>query len=388
MKKKNIYIIFRYGMWIWIVSALILTDTLLPQPLPVLRISDVSLKNEVQHSIEKGLDWLKSQQNPGGWWSQQEYPALTGLVLTACMGSPSETFSNQLFIQKGYSFILSSVKPDGGIYGKDLSNYNTAVCITALQVSRNPAYVSTIRKARNFLVGLQSDSNGVFTGGVGYGNTYSHSDLSNTVLALEALYYTKYMEQDAATNTGIRKLDWKAAIEFVQNCQNLPEYNKQSWASDDSENRGGFVYFPGNSKAGETELPSSKVALRSYGSISYAGLLSYIYADLGNEDPRVKAVLEWLQKHYTLEENPGMEKQGLYYYYHTMAKALSICGIRELVMQDRREIDWRKDLALKLFDLQDQEGFWRNENGRWWERDPVLVTCYALIALEIVYRGL
>ena len=52
--------------------------------------------------------------------------------------------------------------------------------------------------------------------------------------------------------------------------------------------------------AGETNLPSGRVALRSYGSISYAGLLSYIYADLKKDDPRVQA--EVLQ----LEPNEGL----------------------------------------------------------------------------------
>jgi len=29
-----------------------------------------------------------------------------------------------------------------------------------------------------------------------------------------------------------------------------------------------------------------------------------------------------------------------------------------------------------------------NENGRWWEKDPVLVTSYVLIALEILYQSM
>ena len=49
---------------------------------------DHSLKNEVQNAIGRGLTWLASKQNPGGWWSQEEHPALTGLVLTAFQGDP------------------------------------------------------------------------------------------------------------------------------------------------------------------------------------------------------------------------------------------------------------------------------------------------------------
>jgi squalene-hopene/tetraprenyl-beta-curcumene cyclase len=73
-----------------------------------------------------------------------------------------------------------------------------------------------------------------------------------------------------------RDLNWSAAIQFIQRCQNLPTHNPEKWASDDPQNKGGFIYAPGESKAGQTNLPSGRVALRSYGSMSYAGLLSYI----------------------------------------------------------------------------------------------------------------
>ena len=61
-----------------------------------------------------------------------------------------------------------------------------------------------------------------------------------------------------------------------------------------------------------------------------------------------------------------------------MAKALSLSGINTLIYPDGKEVDWRIELAMKLLNLQDSKGFWANENGRWWERDPILVTSYAL----------
>jgi len=280
-------------------------------PVPV----DYSLKNEVQHAIEKGLAWLAKNQQPAGYWSQPEYPALTGLVLTGFMGEPSgNTKANPPeHVKKGYKFLLANVKPDGGIYSRDMANYNTSVSIMALVVANNPEYRSIIRKARNFTVALQSDfdkqgiADNPYDGGIGYGGRYQHSDLSNTMFALEALYYTKNLTRDVdAAEVKLSKLNWKAARKFIERCQNLPSVNDQSWASDDAQNRGGFVYFPGDSKAGEMKLASGKTALRSYGSISYAGLLSYIYTDLDKKDPRIQAAFTWLKKNYTLTENPGM----------------------------------------------------------------------------------
>ena len=121
--------------------------------------------------------------------------------------------------------------------------------------------------------------------------------------------------------------------------------------------------------------------------MSYAGLLSYIYADVSKDDPRVSAGVGWLRNQYTLEENPGIGAEGLYYYYCMMAKALSAYGSPELEMAGGHKVDWRNDMALKLINLQRPDGSWINESGRWMEKDPTLVTCYAVLALEFIYHS-
>ena len=354
------------------------------------RPPDRSFQYEIVNALAKALDWYAESQNADGSWSQAEYPALTGLVLTSFLGEPTGRLRQKhaAVVDKGFEYILKCVQPDGGIYSPQapapLESYNTAVCLTALVFARRPEFEPVIRRARNYLVSLQND------GGIGYNKT-GGSDLSNTVLALEALYYTRSLvKKDVPEGMDrLRELDWDAAVRFVERCQNLPEYNKEPWASGDPQNRGGFVYSPTESKAGGAEVEPGRTALRSYGSMSYAGLLSYIYADLAKDDPRVAAVVEWLGKNYTLDENPGMGAQGLYYYFHTMAKALNTYGVQEFALDDGRRVPWRRELALRLLSLQDgQKGFWMNENGRWWEKDPVLATAYATIALEIIYRGL
>ena len=184
-------------------------------------------------------------------------------------------------------------------------------------------------------------------------------------------------------------LNWKAAISFIQKCQNLKSHNKEPWVSEDPENKGGMIYFPGKSQAGSAKgSQSGRTALRSYGSISYAGMLSYAYAELDKTDPRVTSVQKWLVDNYTLEENPGMGAQGQFYYYYLMAKALTIYGTDKLKLMDGKEVDWRKDLALKLIGFQDQDGSWINKKAsRWWENERPLVTAYSIIALSYLHRG-
>lgn len=358
--------------------------------------ADVSLKLELENAIGKGLGWLAAKQQSGGFWAQPEYPAVSALALTAFQGDPSNYYQKkyQENIRNGYDYLLKNARPDGGIYGKDLANYNTSISMMALLLANNSAYEPVLKKARKFLVTLQDDfgekgmGDDPLDGGIGYGGSYKHSDLVNTSFALEALHYTRFLKSDVSNDPEAKDLNWKAAAQFISRCQNLPGSNDQSWASGDPANKGGFVYFPGNSKAGDAKVDGDKAALRSYGSISYAGLLSLIYAQVDKNDPRIKAVLEWLSKNYTLDENPGMGQDGLYYYYHTMAKALSSAKVDTLTLQDGRKVNWRKELAKRLLDLQNGDGSWMNKNGRWWEKDPQLVTAYATITLEIIQRGL
>ena len=373
------------------------TNDLTPAPAAPNPGNDISHKKEVEHAIERGLRWMETQQQPGGFWSQPDHPALTALVLTGFMREPTGRVKANPpeFIRKGYAYLSGAAKPDGGLYVRDLTTYNTAIGVMALVSSSNPDYESAIRKARRFIIEQQNDFDTIgkpdnpVDGGIGYGDKSGHADLSATTFALEAIRLTDAYSPDTGESPGKTKsLNWAAATRFIERCQNLPGVNDQPWASNDPTNRGGFVYSPVESKAGEEKDAENRTALRSYGSMSYAGLLSYVHADLKRDDPRVKAVVEWLGRNYTLDENPGMGAQGLYYYYLTMSKALAAYGAQELPLANGRRANWRKDLALKLLDLQNGDCSWANTNGRWWEKDPVLVTAYVILTLEIVHQGL
>lgn len=364
-----------------------------PVPLPT---TDISFRHELQHAVDRGIAWLAANQNSNGWWSTPDHPAVTALALMAVQGDSSERHRQNppAWVRRGYRYLLSCVQPDGGIHRTNLVTYNTALCMMALVAAHQPEYDPILRQARQYLVGLQKDfgERGVldspFDGGVGYGTQYEHSDMGNTLQALEAMYYTRHLARDE-NRSDTADLNWPAAIHFLQSCQNLPSHNREPWASDDPQNKGGFVYYPGESKAGSVTNPATgRVALRSYGSISYGGLLSYAYAQLDRDDPRVRAVFDWLRHNYTLEENPAMGLQGLFYYFHTLAKALTAYGVRNLELADGRTIDWRKELGQRLLNLQQPDGSWVNANGRWWEKDPALVTSYSVLALGIVGRGM
>ncbi len=94
--------------------------------------------------------------------------------------------------------------------------------------------------------------------------------------------------------------------------------------------------------------------------------------------------MDWLRANFSVVENPGLEQQGYYYYLHLMTKALNAAQVNVIETKNEKTIDWRRDVAMRLIDLQKADGSWQNATGRWWEKDPNLVTSYAVMTLELI----
>jgi len=360
--------------------------------------ADKSVGQEnIRQAIEQGAKFLYQNQNATGWWTDSNLPALTGLALvaleTANVSELDEKYESER--RRAYDYLVSLAKPDGSIHDGRLINYNTACSLMALSVSGDSNYRSLIEKARAYISGSQIDlgkrgeQDNPNDGGVGYNDKYNHSDMNNTLMAIEAMRLSEsaIRQKDQGRKPLKHDLDWKALEHFLASCQNLPELSDNPNLSNQPEDRGGFIYHPGESKAGEvSDKKTKRVALRSYGSISYAGMMSFAYARVSKNDDRVSAVIDWLSKNYTLDENPGMGQEGLYYYFHLMSKALTAHGVKNLKGPDSKSIDWRNQLASKLIALQNENGSWKNSNKRWMEGDSNLTTSYVLIALSLLLK--
>jgi squalene-hopene/tetraprenyl-beta-curcumene cyclase len=334
--------------------------------------------------VDRAINYLKSSQAEDGSWSREKSVGVTGVVLTGLLET-GKVGPDDPLAERGLKYIESLVNPEAKhIAGKDaqvgLQNYVTSINVMALQAAnRADRYKKVIGDAAEFLKRLQWDeeqgksSSDDFYGGAGY-DSKRRPDLSNTQFFLDALKAAGVSKDDPA---------FKKALIFVSRCQNLKgEHNDQPWAG--KINDGSFIYSA--AAGGQTKsdtLPDG--GLVGYGSMTYAGIKSMIYCGVGKDDPRIQKAYEWIQKHYTVDENPGMPKKqsqwGLYYYYHTMAKCLSVLGIDEVVDANGVKHDWRADITAALAKRQRANGSWVNEN-HWLEADPNLVTGYALMALS------
>lgn len=385
--------------------------------------------------IEKSIDYLRSQQDAetGGWLVRPggpQYPAITGLVINGMLMEP-DIDADDPAVARGVEFILGHVQENGGIYDQVLASYNTSISLSALALVNREDAAAAIPPAQRFIESIQwSDQatdhpetervteSSPFYGGIGYGR-HSRPDMSNLSLALQGLYDSGLDCESEA---------FKRALVFLQRTQMDGTINDMPYAA--GSQQGGFIYATGEnsetagqgeSKAGmiEETLSDGTVAsrLRAYGSMTYAGFKSYIYADLERDDPRVQAAHDWIRRNYTLEENPGLGDSGMYYYFVTFSRALDAWGLStvgtlvpfdpeheggisfegnvvglptERVASEHSPTgwyyvvhrDWANDLIDRLAELQNEDGSFRSVDGRWMEDQPVLITAYSLLALQ------
>ena len=325
----------------------------------------------------RAIEFLGLAQTPEGAFSPQAGPAVTALVTAGILKSGRS--ADDPLVARSLKYLQTYVHEDGGIYKPDSTHKNYETCIAMVAFSaanKDGRFDKLLASADRYVKGLQWDegedqapSNENY-GGAGYGSK-KRPDLSNTSFLLDALRAAGNGPDDPAV---------QKALIFVSRCQNLEsEHNTTKFAAKNPD--GGFYYTVaagGASMAGETP----EGGLRSYGSMTYSGLKSMIFAGLGPDDPRVKAAFDWCSKHYDLTSNPGMGEAGLFYYYHTFAKALDAMGVGKVKAGDGSEHDWRAELVAELAKRQQANGSWVNTSDRWMEGDPNLVTGYVLLTLS------
>jgi squalene-hopene/tetraprenyl-beta-curcumene cyclase len=365
-----------------------------------------SPRERLEESYKKGAEFLVSKQDKEGFWRFGKFPCMgfTALAAYALGGAPKELRKNyEQSIDRALKYIISRQNEDGSFSEPDGSNktYVTSIVLMVLGTLGKEKYKLQIKRAQDFLVGGQK-KDGIDRGGSGYGDIKpsgkerTKCNLSTTGFACEGLKVSG-LPKDSVY--------WKNVVEFLTKCQQNSETNTDPQLRKHLAkmgirigNDGGFTYAPDESKAGMKKLPSGEKVLVSYGSMTYEGLKSFIYAGLKKDDPRVQAAMRWIKNHYTLDRHPGFgidrikrtHLQGLFYYYMMFAKALDAWGEEVLITADGKRHLWAQELLDKLISLQTEEEkrAWKNKAPRWMEDNSVLVTSYVLIAYNTIRKWL
>ncbi len=375
------------------------------------------LKRKLNDAYARAGDWLVAEQDKDGAWAQEPKPgmkvpsiAYTGLIVAAFADAPTDLKKKYApAVEKGCVYMVAKQNKDGsfgeGPSGAFLKTYTTAIVVMALTLTDYEKHKDAIRNASGYLKNNQVKEEGIDRGGSGYGDEAPGPDggvkkgianLSTTGFTAEALHRSGLPQDDDY---------WKLVIEYVRRCQNSTEVNKDAAFVAKLKEKGlsigddGGLFYAANPdpavhKAGTVKVVDKEVIM-SYGSMTYHGIKTYIYAGLKKDSPEVKAAVDWVRKNWSVEAHPGMpydEKKrnhlrGLFYFYYVMARAMDILGENPFKTFDGKEHNWANELGEQLLKI-DKGGHWLNDNPGWFESDKVLVTSYVLNTLNCVMRNI
>lgn len=339
--------------------------------------------DDLKAVVDKALDYLKGAQKENGNFASDPRagePGLTALITAALVrtGVPSDN----PVVAKALKFLEGKVQKDGGVYDRGLSNYMTCLAVmTFKEANAGGKYDKIIENAVKYVKSLQfadglTEDNTNY-GGAGYDKPgpKGRPDMSNTQFMVEALLAGGVKKDDPVI---------ARALTYISRSQNLEsEFNKLPYAKKAGDaDKGGFVYNLSDADNPKSPKATPEGGLRSEGGMTYAGLKSFLYAGVAKDDKRVKAAIEWVRKNYTVTENPGQKDAGLYYYYHTFAKAMDALGEDQFADAKGTKHDWRQELFDELKTRQKANGSWANSNGAFLESLPELATAFAVLALS------
>lgn len=372
---------------------------------------DVAKK--LTETFASAADWMVGQQDASGAWKQgagekaSASPAFTGLMVAALAGAPPSLKEKyKPAVDKAVGYLLSKINADGSVgegpTGTFVKTYATGIALMAFaSVERTDKVANAIRGAQAYMKQNQLKE-GKDLGGMGYGDESGGgkkatiANLSTTGFASEGMHQSGLPQDDAF---------WQLVVKYVRKCQNNSETNNDPEFVAELKSKGlvvgddGSLYYstvadPAAQKVG-TKKVADKESIAGYGSMTYDGIKTYLYAGLKKDAPEVKAAIDWVRKNYSVELHPGFpydnaqrqHLRGLYHYYLVMSRALEAYGENPFVTFDGKKHDWAREIAEQLVKQVKESKMWKNDNSAWFEGDPLLTTSYVLVTCNTLLKN-
>ena len=327
---------------------------------------DAPTRKEAEATLARGLAWLQAQEAADGRIGTNRYQAVTALALRAVRGAAGITNGrwNGAALKKSDGYLKAFVGSNPTNPG--IESFDADVCRKVLQL---PGSEKAAQDWASYL---------------------ATQDRDDSARAREfELREIAWQKQRATLVKQGQDPDRFAAAQLAQAV--VPASVTVGRARPPDAPTGAASELAAVSQGSSGSLnPALRKKRRGYGSLTYQGMMHLLYEEVRSNDPRVDAMMDWAERGWSLDENPGKGKAGLFYFYHAMSKCLAASGEEEIVpLLGGTPIRWREEFVRKLVAMQhvdnDQKtGYWVNENPTYMEDDPVLVTTYAMLSLECV----
>ncbi|UCG01794.1 MAG: hypothetical protein JSW11_19585 [Candidatus Heimdallarchaeota archaeon] len=335
-----------------------------------------------ESTINKGLAWLRTQQNTDGSWEYEPDSewGRPGMAALAALCFIQAGLAHESAAVEAIDYLINRFEFDQDD-GRSIyhSTYETSMATTTLIAynatlpSYNSELDSLIEDAIAWLVVTQNDEtwevdpSDPWYGGWRYGDDHQSSDLSVSQWAILAL--STYENFNPGGLDAYDPSLWSKVDTFVRRCRGgYTNDVTQEWVYD-----GGFTYTP--STEDWRDMGSG-----SYGSMTAAGIWGLYLSGSEPEDPDIVSALNWINNSgQIVGENPRYGRSFEYYWYLSASKAFLMAG---------RETDqWWYDkiteyLNTHMIYASPTSAYWDNTAGG---EPPVFATVQAILAQQVFY---
>lgn len=333
-----------------------------------LAAADGLTAEQVRKSIERGVGYLKAQQNreKGSWTELPGYPGgVTSLCTLALLNSGVP--NDDPVVQRALAYLRTIDKPE---LTYCVSLQTMVFCLASpdkdrLQITRNVQWLQS-----------RQIDDGPRKGAWGYSSERGRGDNSNTQFALLALYEAERV------GVKVQQRTWTLARDYWLKTQ----HKDGSWGYYDGQPSTGSMTCAGiTSLVVTTDRLSASAASVSGDAVRCCGEREDVLP--------IERALAWMGSHFSVGHNPVASSNpsgvvgsdSLLYYLYGMERVGRLTGRRFFVKNARDgfpvRFDWYRQGAEHLVAMQDSlSGFWVGEGHA--ESIPVIGTSFALLFLS------
>lgn len=393
-----------------------MTSVLFAFALALAQDDPAELRRNVSDAIDKGVAWLKKQQQPSGDFGESKgptygpgkaypnKPGITAFSLLALL--KSDVPHNDPVITRGLAFLQEYV----GQRGNTISNYDRGVILMTLEAFHESGAAELLRRKgqktterigdfrepkytpspqiQAFIQGVvkplldEQTKQGGWRYGRGFGLVGSEEDISCTQIVLLGLKSATRMKATVDPTAFRKAMDYVLRMQEkdgpkVERPLDYTPGDRGTYASLGSDRARGWAYIKSGSKADEEKVCGSMTCAGIGSLLISKSMLGKSLGKKGTEevDQCIYDGFAWLTANWTMTENPGQGKARHFYHLYGIERVGTL-GLFEKISGHA----WYREGAEVLLGTQTANGSWDNKD----EIAPTdtLDTCYALLFLR------